>query len=155
MDLSRFEPSRTLKNLRNEIDSLFDRFVERPLGAVTGQIIPTVDVTETDADVIVKADLPGMDENDLDVSIAENILTIRGEKKQEREQAGKTWHLVERSSGSFSRSIRLPAAVDPDRIQAAYRKGVLEITLPKKEQKQTRRINVTPAPEPPQPRPQG
>lgn len=142
MDLSRFEPGRALRSLRGEIDQLFDRFVERPLGAMTGHVVPTVDISETDDDVIIKADIPGMDESDLDVSIVDNTLTIRGEKKQETERSGRTHHVLERSYGSFSRAMQLPVAVDADKVRATYRKGVLEIALPKKEQTQTRRVEI-------------
>jgi len=142
MELSKLEPSRALRTLRNEIDSLFDRFVERPLGVITGQIVPALDISETDTTITVKADLPGMDEQDLDVSLAGNTLTIRGEKKQEREETGRTYHTVERSYGSFSRSIRLPAAVQPDQVTADYKKGVLEIVLPKKEPAQAKKVDI-------------
>jgi len=142
MNMPRFEPSRAIRSLRSEVDQLFDRFVERPIGAMTGHVIPTIDLSETDTDLIVKADLPGMSEQEIDVSIVENTLTIRGEKTQERKEAGKRYHLVERSYGSFSRSMQLPAIVDADRIKASYRKGVLEILMPKKEQVRTRKVQI-------------
>ena len=142
MDIGKFEPGRALRTLRDEIDTLFDRFVERPIGAVMGQVRPTLDLSETDTELVVKADLPGLEEKDLDVSISTDMLTIRGEKKQPHEEAGKTYHVAERSSGSFTRSIRLPVAVNADQVRASYKNGVLEIVMPKKEQAQTKRIEI-------------
>jgi HSP20 family protein len=142
MDANKFEPSRAFKGLRNEIDNIFDRFIERPLSTITGQLVPPLDISETDMDIIVKMDLPGVEENDVDVAIVNDMLTIRGEKKKEREEAGKTWHITERASGSFTRSIRLPVEVRVDQVRASFRKGVLEVVLPKKESAQARRIEI-------------
>ncbi len=142
MNIDKIEPKRALKTLRDEIDNIFDRFVERPLGVITGQVVAPVDISETDTEVIVKSDLPGMELSDIDVSISGDILTIKGQKKKELEQAGKTYHVVERSYGSFSRSIRLPAEVDVDKVQASYKNGLLEIVMPKKESNQAKKIKI-------------
>jgi HSP20 family protein len=142
MDLNKFEPARALKSLRHEVDSLFDRFVERPLGVITGQVIPPLDLSETDAEIIVRMDLPGMDEKEIDISIQNESLIIRGEKKEQREESGKTYHLVERATGSFVRSIPLPVQVRVDMVRATYQKGVLEVCLPKKELAQARKIEI-------------
>lgn len=142
MDLNKFEPARALKSLRHEVDSLFDRFVERPLGVITGQVIPPLDLSETDSEVIVRMDLPGMDEKEIDISIQGDVLTIRGEKKEQREESGKTYHVVERASGSFSRSVPLPVAVRVEMVRATYQKGILEVTLPKKELAQVKKIEI-------------
>ena len=142
MDIQKIEPKRALKTLRDEIDTLFDRFVERPLGVITGQVIPPMDISETDTEIVVKTDLPGMAQEDIDISIAGDILTVKGQKKQETEDAGKTFHTVERSYGSFSRSVRLPAAVIADQVEASYKQGVLKIVLPKKEPLQAKKIEI-------------
>jgi HSP20 family protein len=142
MEMSKFEPTRALKGLRNEIDTLFDRFVERPLSTLTGQLLPPIDICETDTEIIVKMEVPGMEEEDLDVSITNDILTVRGEKKKEREESGKTYHIVERTFGTFTRSVTLPVAVRVEMIRASYKKGVLEINLPKKELSQAKKIEI-------------
>ncbi len=142
MNIDKIEPKRALKSLRDEIDNLFDRFVERPLGVITGQVVAPVDISETDTEIIVKSDLPGMELSDIDVSISGDVLTIKGQKKKEIEQAGKTYHVIERSYGEFSRSLRLPAKVDVDRVKASYKNGVLEIVMPKAEPVQTKKIKI-------------
>lgn len=140
--IEKFEPSKLLKSLRNEIDLLFDRFVERPLGAITGQVIPSLDIAETESEIIVRVELPGVEPENVDLSIVGDRLVIKGEKKKEAEEAGRTFHITECSYGSFLRSIRLPAEVDPDRVTASYKAGVLQITLPKKETVQAKRIKI-------------
>jgi HSP20 family protein len=142
MEMGKFEPTRAFKGLRNEIDTLFDRFVERPLSTLTGQLVPPIDISETDTEIIVKMEVPGMEEEDLDVSITNDILTVRGEKKKEREESGKTYHIVERTFGTFTRSVTLPVAVRVEMIRASYKKGVLEINLPKKELSQAKKIEI-------------
>jgi HSP20 family protein len=142
MDMTKIEPAKILKGLQHEVDNLFDRFVERPLSTITGQVVPPLDICETDNEIIIKVDLPGVEESDLDLSIVNDTLTIQGEKKKEAEECGRTWHIMERSSGKFARSIRLPVEVRMEQIQANFKKGVLEIVLPKKETTQARRINI-------------
>jgi HSP20 family protein len=92
---------------------------------------PRVDVSETDKEIKVSAELPGMDEKDIDVSLARDTLTIKGEKKEEKEEKGEDYYRMERSYGSFTRSVSLRVEVDTDKVQATFKKGVLEITLPK------------------------
>ena len=92
-----------------------------------------MDVAETPEKVTVKAEVPGLDPKEIDISLVGDLLTIKGEKKSEREEKKENYHLVERSYGSFSRALRLPAAVDVDQIDAKYDQGVLTITCPKKE----------------------
>jgi len=146
--------SLNLRNLRNEVDNLFDRFVERPLGVITGQVVPVIDLYETDTDLVVRADLPGVTERDLDVSLSGQTLTLRGEKPSDRNAQGRTFHVAERSCGAFSRTVRLPVEVDAERIRASYRQGVLEVVLPKKRSAQATRINIQVEGEPgPAPRP--
>ena len=134
--------------LRREIDSLFDNFfsgVNRgPFENRQGIFNPKVDVTETDKDIKVRAELPGMDEKDVEVSLNKDTLTIRGEKKAEKEHEGKAYYRMERSYGSFSRTIPLPVEVDTDKIEAQLKKGVLTVTLPKsaKAVDKTKKISV-------------
>jgi len=93
--------------------------------------MPSIDVSETDDDVRVTADLPGMDEKDVQVVLENDILTIKGEKKQEHEEKKQNYHMVERSYGQFQREISLPAGVDREKIKATFKKGVLKVVLPK------------------------
>lgn len=138
-------------NLQRNIDRMFDDFFnefgnfglsrfdgDRSFGA----FMPTVDVSETDTEIKVMAELPGLDEKDIDVSLAHNILTISGEKKAEKEQKGENYHRIERSYGSFSRSVTLPGEVDANKVDAKFKNGVLTITLPKTAQAQAKRITV-------------
>lgn len=135
--------------LRKEMDSLFDSFFRgfdiEPFEVSYSGFIPRINVAETEKEVRVSAELPGTDEKDIDVSLQNDILTIKGEKKQEKEDRGKDYYTMERSYGSFSRSIQIPAEVETDKIEAKFKKGVLTVTLPKttKAVEETKKIAVT------------
>ena len=103
---------------------------------------PNIDIAETDNNVIVKAEVPGLDPKDIDISISGNTLTIKGEKKEEKEQKDKFYHRIERSYGSFKRTIDLPVSVAIDKVEAKGNNGILEITLPKMEKAKTKKISV-------------
>jgi HSP20 family protein len=94
-------------------------------------MVPRVDVSETDTELKIEAELPGIDEKDVEVVLSDGRLTIKGEKKQEKEEKKKDYHLVERSYGSFTRSIALPFEADPNQVKASFAKGVLTVTVPK------------------------
>src|ERR1043165_3539429 len=134
-------------SLREEMNRLFDHFHTgfdlAPL-ADASSWTPKINVTENDKAVLVSAELPGMDEKDIDVSYENGLLTIRGEKKQEKEEKEKNFFRSERSYGMFQRSIELPYEIDEERIDAQYKKGVLNLTLPKTKEAatRTRRIPV-------------
>jgi len=116
------------------MDRLFDRFFDlkpMPFRGEEAHFIPTVDVSETEKDVLVKAELPGMEAKDIDVSAQGRMLSIRGERKHETEEKGENYHRVERAYGSFSRSVELPAEVDESKVEATYKRGVLELRMPK------------------------
>lgn len=122
-----------------------DRFFEdfSPLfRADGGDWHPSFDISETDEHVHVKADLPGIDVKDLDISIENNVLTVRGEKKQEKEDKSESYHRVERYYGTFSRSFTLPTTVKEDEIEAVYKDGVLALTIPKSEASKRKKIEV-------------
>jgi HSP20 family protein len=101
-----------------------------------------VDVAETTDKIVVKAEIPGMDSKDIDISLSGDVLTIKGEKKTEREEKEENYHLVERSYGSFARSLRLPVGVEGDKIEASYKQGVLIVTCPKKEEVKAKPIEI-------------
>jgi HSP20 family protein len=103
---------------------------------------PRVDLSETEKEVMVKADLPGVAPEEVEVTFADGVLKLRGEKKEEKEEEGKGWHKVERFSGEFYRELPLPASIDPDKIVATAEKGVLTITAPKKPEAIDRKIKV-------------
>lgn len=147
----RMEPEQGgLISLQREMNRLFDSFFHgwdldafQGFGQVaTGSFNPRVNVDETDKEVSVTAELPGLDEKDVSVELDENILTIRGEKKDEREEQGRDWHRVERSYGSFHRSIALPATPDAAKVKAEFKKGILTVSLPKRKEDQGRRRTI-------------
>ena len=146
MALVRWRPSEewfpALSDIRREIDRIFDEFW-RGIGPAPAVWTPRVDVAETDDAVVVTAELPGMDKDDIKVSIENNVLTISGEKKQEKEEKGKTYHWSERVYGRFSRSFTLPVQVDANKVKAVYKNGVLTLTLPKVEEAKPRQIEIS------------
>ena len=104
---------------------------------------PAIDVAETKDDIIVTAEVPGLNKDDINISIQENILTLRGEKKQSKEQKDENLHRVERIYGSFQRSFTLPTLVDSTKVNASYKDGVLRIVLPKKEEVKPKEISIS------------
>ena len=135
---ARFEPH-PFATLQREIDRLFDDFTRGfpSFGVATTDLAPTMDVSETDKEIEITAELPGLEEKDVQVNVADNVLTIRGEKKAEKEEKDKNYHFSERSYGSFQRAFELPASVDRNKIAADFSKGVLTLTLPKTAEAQT------------------
>ena len=122
-----------MTSLRKEMDRLFDRFLEPvwpELPAMT-EWEPKVDLSENKDAVVVKAELPGVEQKDINVSLQEGMLTIKGEKQSEKEEKDQRFHRMERSYGAFFRSLRLPATVDASKVTAAFKDGVVTITLPK------------------------
>lgn len=128
--------------LQQEIDNLFEGFT-RGFGQTQFQpLVPSMDVSETAKEIEITAELPGLEEKDVQLTVADQVLSIRGEKKSEREEKDKDYHMVERSYGSFSRTVELPPGVDPDAIKATMSKGVLKITIPKPSPAQSKKIDV-------------
>ena len=119
--------------LKQEMDRLFDRLLEAKWDEMPtlGEWAPSMDVSETKDSLVAKVEVPGMEQKDIQISLQENLLTIKGEKKQEKEEKDERYHRVERSYGSFMRSIRLPVAVDASRVTATFKNGLLTVTLPK------------------------
>ncbi|MBN9598608.1 MAG: Hsp20/alpha crystallin family protein [Afipia sp.] len=128
--------------LQQEIDRLFDGFTRNFTGGMPQALVPSMDVSETDREIEITAELPGLEEKDVQLNVADNLLTIRGEKKNLREEKDKDYRLVERSYGSFSRTIELPAGVDADSIKATISKGVLKVTVPKPAPAVAKKIEV-------------
>jgi len=132
-----------LSALRKEMDRLWeDFFGGRELMAGEGTWGVAVDVSETKDALIIKAEVPGLDPKDIEINLTGDMLTIKGEKRQETEEKDENYHRVETRYGSFSRALRLPVAVNTDKIEAKCDKGVLKITLPKKESAKPKQIEV-------------
>jgi len=146
-EIKKPEPSRPLAprysdpfaEMRAEMDRLFDSFLGRGFSRMPALfqtssdiVVPTMDVKETDKDLVVEAELPGLGEKDVSVTLRDGILTIKGEKRSERDENEKGYHLSERSYGSFERSLQLPDTIDEENIAAAFDRGVLKVTVPKR-----------------------
>lgn len=143
-ELTPWRPFGELSSLRREMDRLWENFFgERPLTRMwQREWAPSLDVSETRDNFVVKAEVPGIDAKDIDISLTGDVLTIKGEKRQEKEEKEEDYHLVERSYGSFSRSVRLPAEVESNKIKASYKNGILNITLPKSEKVKAKEVKI-------------
>ncbi len=149
MALIKWSPIRDLAteifDLQREINRMFDRFFRGFEGEEEVRLAawsPRVDISETDDEYIVRAEVPGVSKDDVKVTIKENVLTISGEKKQEKETKNENFHRIERVYGSFSRTFTLPGAVKVDKVEAKFKDGVLTIKLPKVEETKAKEIEV-------------
>ena len=142
-NLTRWEPVREMMTLREAMDRLFDDAFTRPINLRDGGwSSPAVDMYQTDNDVVVKAALPGFKADEVQINITGDVLTLRGERKQEEEKKDIAWHIREHRWSSFERSIVLPTAVKTDKANADFENGVLTITLPKAEEVKPKIISV-------------
>lgn len=143
---SALTPFADLENLQREMNRLFDFSLSRPgyddTSLLGGQWGPAIDIYDSKDNLVVKADLPGLSKDEIDVSIQENILTISGEKKRESKVKEEDYFREERFYGSFHRAITLPTEVDRTKVQANFKDGVLELTLPKKEEAKPQQIKI-------------
>lgn len=133
-----------LSALRRQMDRLFEDFGAGALD-IWGEerrFLPEADYAESDKEIVITAELPGVDPKDVDISLVDDILTIRGEKRSQRDEKSERYQLAERSYGIFERSLSVPHGVDPDKIKAEYDKGVLKVTLPKPAEMQSRRRKI-------------
>ncbi|MEO0238111.1 MAG: Hsp20/alpha crystallin family protein [candidate division WOR-3 bacterium] len=144
-ELQKFSPFSELFDLRKEIDSLFDdKFFGKMLQPYyESNWTPSMDISETDKEFLVTVELPGMKKEDINLSIDNNVLTIEGERKSEKEEKGRTFHRIERSYGKFYRSVTLPKKVDEENIKATFKDGLLNITLPKVEKEKVKNIEIS------------
>jgi len=142
--LDRWEPLGGLNEIQTEVNRLFDSFFGRPAGLGVAERIwaPAMDMYETKDDLVVSLELPGVKEKEVQVSITNDILTVKGEHTQQQEVKDENYQRLERWFGKFERSIPLPMPVQTDRVKATYRDGVLEIKLPKAEAVQPREIKI-------------
>jgi HSP20 family protein len=145
MAVVRWDPFRDLNLLQDRMNRLFDdagRGWRADEPAATTTWSPAVDIFETEGEIVVKAELPGMERKDITLHLENNVLSLRGERKFEKETKDENYHRIERSYGAFSRSFAIPATVDEEKIRAEYKDGVLNIVLPKKEQARPKQIKI-------------
>lgn len=147
MALVRWEPSRRggeLYSLQREFNRLFGTVFDSQTGASAParRWVPAIDVVEEEDRYALRADLPGLTEEDVKIEVQDGVLTVAGERSSESEQRKEGYHRIERSSGSFSRSLRLPRGVEADAIEASFANGVLEVSIPKPEQPKPRRVEI-------------
>ena len=152
MNLRSLAPSRERSNIARpefglwrEIDRVFEDFTRSFGGHGNSNLLPSMDVAETDKEIEITAELPGLERKDVDISIDDNVLTIRGEKKIEREEKdekNKNYRLAERSYGVFYRVLELPNGIDPSKVQASMSNGVLKIKIPKRARSEAKKIEV-------------
>jgi HSP20 family protein len=145
MTIVRWEPLRELSSLQSEMNRLFNTAFDAPSGSsgpVTRRWVPAMDLVESGDQFVLRADLPGMSEEDIQIELEDGTLTVSGERKAEHEQREEGFHRVERSFGAFSRSLTLPKGIDGDAVSASFDRGVLEIRIPKPEERKPRRISI-------------
>ncbi|MDP2711308.1 MAG: Hsp20/alpha crystallin family protein [Solirubrobacteraceae bacterium] len=154
MALVRWDPVREIDTLQGEMNRLFSTFFDTPTnrgangGAAARRWIPAMDLIETGEHFVLKADLPGIAESDVSIEVENNVLTVSGERKTEREDQHEGYYRLERSTGAFSRSLTLPEGIDAADVTAAFDKGVLEVRIPKPAQPQPQRVQIAVGGEP-------
>jgi len=146
MALIRWDPTRELQAVQNEMNRLFNSFFDAPSAAGSAPVrrwIPATDLVETDGEYVLRADLPGLSESDVNIEFEDGVLTLSGERKAEHEERKEGYYRVERSWGSFSRSLTLPEGVDPQGVAASFDRGVLEVRIPKPEARRPRKVQIS------------
>jgi HSP20 family protein len=144
MTIVRWEPLRELGTLQSEMNRLFNTVFDAPggNGGTLRRWMPAMDLLETNDHFVLRADLPGMSEEDVKIELEDATLTVSGERKTEHESEQEGFYRVERASGAFQRSLTLPQGVDPESVSASFDRGVLEVRIPKPEQRKPRRISI-------------
>jgi HSP20 family protein len=146
MALIRWEPARELGAIQNEMNRLFNTFFETPApgnGGTLRRWIPAMDLVETENEFVLRADLPGLSENDVKIELEDNTLTVSGERRAEHEERKEGYYRIERSSGAFARSLTLPEGVDAEAVRASFDKGVLEVRIPKPEERKPKMVAIS------------
>jgi len=144
MALIRWDPLRELDSLQGDMNRLFDRFFEgRPANGIgRARWIPAMDVVEKEDHLELRADLPGMREDDVNIEVKDSVLTISGERRSDHEEKGEGYHRVERAFGHFSRSVNLPDGIDPGEVTADFNDGVLQVRIPKPKESTPTRVQI-------------
>jgi HSP20 family protein len=146
MAIVRWEPLRELTTLQNEMNRLFGTVFDTPAQSNGGTLrrwMPAMDLIETGEHFVLRADLPGLSEEDVTIEVEDRVLTVSGERKAEHTESNEGYHRVERAFGSFSRSLTLPEGVDAEQVRATFDRGVLEVRVPKPEQRKPRRVEIS------------
>jgi len=146
MNLMRWDPYREVSSLQDRLNRAFGGRTERDDEMQLAAWAPPVDIAEEKDRILITAELPGFQENEIEIQTENGMLTLRGERKFEKETDGKSYHRVERSYGQFVRSFSLPNNVDREKIQATFRDGLLQVELPKREDAKPRTIKISPGP---------
>ncbi len=141
-NLIRWEPAREMMTLREAMDRLFDDAFTRPLSLRDAWSVPAIDMYQTDDEIVVKAALPGIKADEVQINITGEVLTLKGEMKHEEEKKEKAWHMREQRWGAFERSIVLPTDVVADKAKAEFENGILTVTLPKADEVKPKVINI-------------
>src|ERR671916_490891 len=145
MSITRYDPFRELRSLQDEVNRLFSSNLSRSFGdegIARGAWMPNVDIYENKDQIVLEAELPGMNREDFDLSVENNIITLRGERRFEKKDDGDNYHRVERAYGTFTRSFTLPQTVSVEGATAEYKNGVLRVVLHKREEVKARRIEI-------------
>jgi HSP20 family protein len=143
MALVRWDPARELDTLQTDLNRVFDSFFGGRAGNdAARRWIPAMDLVETDDHLVLKADLPGIDREDVEIEVKDGVLTVSGERRTEHEGSSNGYHRVERAYGRFSRSLSLPDGVNADRVKADFDKGVLEVRIPKPAERKPHRVQI-------------
>ena len=148
MPIVRWEPFRDLVTTQDRLNRLFNETMGRFIGSEglrSGAWLPPVDIYETEQNIVLQAELPGVDPKDVEATVHEGTLYLKGERKYEKEVKEESYHHVEGAYGTFARTFELPASVDADRVQAEFKDGVLTLTMPKKEEAKAKRIKISTA----------
>jgi HSP20 family protein len=142
MAITRWDPFREVVSMQNRLNSIFGGLSADDSPLTTASFVPAVDIYEDDKAVVLKLEVPGIEEKDLDVSVENQTLTVKGERKFEKEEKEENFHRIERRYGSFFRAFTLPTTVDTEHVQASYNAGVLKLELKKKPEAQPKQIKV-------------
>jgi len=149
MAIVRWDPTRELDSLQGEMNRLFSGFFDTPAGTKGNdrngagrRWIPSMDLVETQEEFVLKADLPGMSESDVDIEFENDVLTIAGERKTEHEERHEGYYRLERATGSFSRALSLPDGIEPEAVAASFDNGVLTVRIPKPAQAKPRKVKI-------------
>jgi HSP20 family protein len=145
MAIIRWDPFRDMVTLREKMNRLFEdiysgRGEDKDIAATTWA--PSVDIYETESELVMTAEIPGVDEKDVEIKVEDNTLTLKGERKFERETKEENYHRIERSYGTFYRAFTLPNSIDPDKIHAEHENGVLKISMPKRQELKPRKVKI-------------
>jgi HSP20 family protein len=146
MTLIRWEPTRELSSLQSDVNRLFNAFFDTPVGGNGPSLrrwVPAMDLVETEDHFILRADLPGLTDKDVSIELEDNVLTVSGERQAEHEETKQGYFRVERATGRFSRSLTLPEGVDAESVQASFENGVLEVRIPKPEERKPRKVAIS------------